>query len=118
MGASQVLLHPPAVAEAGQRVREGPFQQFEVGLLELVPEVRHLAVQIGHPLGRHQTRLYGEGIDRLDQIVIGACTHAFEDLLGVPEPGDQDDVDVADHPVPAVPVGTARVRRRLASANR
>ena len=118
MGAGQVLFHPPAVAEPGQRIGERPLQQLEVGLLELVAEVRHLAVQIRHPLGGHQARLHGEGVDRLDQIVVGAGTHAFEDLLRVPEAGDQNDVDVAATAAHGAPAGTARSRRCPASANR
>jgi hypothetical protein len=58
-------------------------------------DVDHLAVQGGHAIGRHQTGLHRERVHRLDEVVVGAGIHAFEDLLAVAERGDQHDVDVA-----------------------
>ena len=81
-------------------------------------EVGDLAVQVGHPLGGDQAGLHGEGVDRLDQVVVGAGAHAFEDLLGVVEAGDQHDVDVVAARVRRARVGTARARRGPASSSR
>ncbi len=55
---------------------------FELGLRKSAS----LAVQRGDPLGGHQAGLDGEGVDRLDQVVVGAGAHAFEDLSGWSRP--------------------------------
>jgi len=95
VGAYKILLHAAPVAEPGQSVGERLPEQFEVGLLELGLGFDQLAVQDGHALRGHQTSFDGEGVDRLDHVVIGPCAHTLQDLLGEPQTGDQNDVDIA-----------------------
>ena len=51
-------------------------------------------VQGRDALRHHQPGLDGEGVHRLGQVVVGARVHPLEHVLGVVEPGGQDDVDV------------------------
>ena len=54
VGAGEVLVHPPAVAEARQLVGQRALQQLQVDSLQLRLGLRQPRVQAGHALGRDQ----------------------------------------------------------------
>ncbi len=93
---NKVLFQGPSVTQAGEGVSAGDGYEFVIEPLQLGLLSGQLAMQRCDPGGGDQAGLEFVGVEGLDQKVVGAGRHPFEDLGLGPLTGDHDEVGVAE----------------------